>query len=185
MAMSNNELAEKIDAQVHMLNNHYVLGGVALAQGRLDEAFIYLEKSARICEQSMYKFPVARILATQSMTLARIGKSHEAWSLIVEALEYGVKLHSYINLSFALPGAAFLMAISGKYEDTLELWGLIEEKTMCGKSPWLEDVVGKPIKELASSIPLEVIKAAKARGRTMDLFDTAAALLNEFEGKQA
>jgi hypothetical protein len=48
-------------------------------------------------------------------------------------------------------------------------------------SRWFEDVVGGHILATATTLPPEVVAAAKARGRARDLWETAAEILAEFE----
>lgn len=61
---------------------------------------------------------------------------------------------------------------------------MIDERGHCGKTPWFEDVVGRDIKQMASTLPAEVAQAAYARGQKKDLFVTAAELLEEFKAQQ-
>jgi hypothetical protein len=49
-------------------------------------------------------------------------------------------------------------------------------------SRWFEDVAGRHIKEVAASLPLEVVAAAEARGRGRDVWETAEVLLKELVG---
>ena len=48
-----------------------------------------------------------------------------------------------------------------------------------GNSSWFEDVAGQHIKAVAATLPPEVVEAAQARGRALDLWETAEALQAE------
>jgi tetratricopeptide (TPR) repeat protein len=184
IADSNNELANQIQDTYSMMINHYTLGGVALPQGQLEQAAYYLEKAVDSCNQNGFHFISAQVMGTWSIALSRMEQIREGHERMIEALQSGVELHSYTNLSFAVPAAALLLAINGQAERAVELCGLIDEKAMCGKTPWFEDVAGKTIKELAADLSPEVVEAARERGRQRDLFITAAELLKEFKEQE-
>jgi predicted ATPase/DNA-binding SARP family transcriptional activator len=179
MAESNYEFAIHINDPYSMMINLYTLGGVALAQDRPEEANPYLENSTNTCNQNLIHFILAQVVGTWSIALYRSGNIKFGYERMMESIQTGVRLHSYTNLSFAVPAAALYLAINGQAERAVELCGLIDEKAMCGKTPWFEDVAGKTIKEMAADLPPEVVEAARERGRQRDLFVTAAELLEE------
>jgi DNA-binding SARP family transcriptional activator/predicted ATPase len=163
---------------------NYVLGGATLAQGQAEQASAFLENAAAFLKQVGFSSDWAWAIGTWSLALNKMGQLKKAQEVLVEALQTGVELHSYPSLSYALPSAAYMLAIDGKVERAVELCGLIDEQAMCGKTPWFEDVVGKSIKEISASLPPKVVEAARERGRNRDLFDTAAELLEEFKNQK-
>ncbi len=183
MAQSNLDLANQLDNTYAKLVINYVLGCGDLAQGQVEQAAVFLEKAATFANQRGNRAHWAWVVGTWCIALNRMGQARQAQELLVEALQIGVELHSYPSLSFALPAAAFMLANAGQVERAVELCALIDEHAMCGKTPWFEDVAGKSIKEMAASLPPEVVEAARQRGRQRDLFSTAAELLEEFKGK--
>ncbi len=180
-AESNYEFAIHINDPYSMMINLYTLGGVALAQDRPEEANPYLENSTNTCNQNLIHFILAQVVGTWSIALYRSGNIKFGYERMMESMQTGVRLHSYTNLSFAVPAAALYLAINGQVERAVELCGLIEEKSMLRNSPWFEDVAGKTIKELAADLSPEVVATARERGRQRDLFVTAAELLEEFK----
>jgi hypothetical protein len=53
-------------------------------------------------------------------------------------------------------------------------------KIKSNNSRWWSDVVGQEIENAGSSLTRSVFEAAKTRGISLDLWETAEALLNEF-----
>jgi len=185
IAEENIILANQINDSFSLMMNHYTLAGVALAPGMLEQADSILEKAADSCTQNGYHFILAQVVGTRSIALSRLGQVRQGYERMIDALQTGVELHSYTNLSFALPAAALMLAISNQVDRAVELSALIDERTMCGKTPWFEDVAGNTIKELATSLPPEIVDVAKERGRKRDIFTTAAELLEEFKSRDA
>ncbi len=180
MAQSNMELENQLNDIFAKACNYYALGGVALAQGHVEQASPFLEKAATFIKQTGDLTNWAWAAGTWSLALIKLGQGRQAQELLLLALQTGVKLHSYPSLSFTLPTVALVLANTGQVERAVELCGLIDEHAMCGKTPWFEDVAGKTIKEMASSLTPEVVEAARERGKQRDLFSTAAELLEEF-----
>jgi len=63
----------------------------------------------------------------------------------------------------------------------VELYALAATHGIVANSKWFDDIAGDEIAAAAEKLPAEVAKAAKARGRSLDLWDTAADLLEELE----
>ncbi len=181
MAQGNLEQANQLGDTYCKIVNHYVLGYVYLAQGHAEQAVIYLEKAAAFANQHGNRAHWAWAVGTLGLALSKLGQLRQAQELMVEALLTSLKIKSYPSLSFALPAVALFLAISGQVELAVELCGLIDEHALCGKTPWFEDVAGKTIKEMAASLPAEVVEAARERGKKRDLFVTAGELLDEFK----
>jgi tetratricopeptide (TPR) repeat protein len=177
------ELANQAqDIKVQGLN-YYTLGGVALAQERVDQASFFLEKASALFKHGCFFDEWSWVVGTWCLALSMSGQISRAQSQLLEALLTGLELHSYTSLSYALPAAALLLATTGKVERAVELCGLIDDKALCGKTQWFEDVAGKAIMDMASDLAPEVVEAASKRGKKRDLFVTAAELLEEFKLK--
>lgn len=63
----------------------------------------------------------------------------------------------------------------------MELYALASRYPYFGNSCFREDVIGKHIAAATATLPPEVIEAAQARGRSRDLSETAAGLLDELK----
>jgi len=182
MAHRTLELADQLSAIFPKALVNYALGGVALAQGQVEKASPFLEKAAMFIKQTGFLPDWAWALGTWSIALGKQGQLQQAQEILVQALQIGAELHSYPALSFTLPSAALLLVTTGKTERAFELCGLIDEKAMCGKTPWFEDVAGREIRQLAAQrLSPEYMQAAYERGRQRDLFATAAELLEELK----
>jgi hypothetical protein len=86
---------------------------------------------------------------------------------------------------FALPGVALLLAQADDVARAVEIWALARCHPFVANSRWFEDVAGRELEALAATLPLEVAEAAQARGRTLDLWQTAATLLTELKATKA
>ena len=65
--------------------------------------------------------------------------------------------------------------------ERLELYALASTQGYVANSKWFADITGDEIAAAAKQLPVEVAEAAKVRGRGLDLWETAAALLEELE----
>jgi hypothetical protein len=59
------------------------------------------------------------------------------------------------------------------------LYTLASQHPAMANSRWFDDVYGSPIAALSEQIPAEAVTAARARGRSLDPWQTAAGLLEE------
>jgi predicted ATPase/DNA-binding SARP family transcriptional activator/tetratricopeptide (TPR) repeat protein len=180
MAQNNLERANQLDDTYAKLVINYALGCVDLAQGQVEQAAMFLEKAATIANQHGNRAHWAWAAGTWSLALVRLGHLKQAQELLVKALQICLEEQSYPSLSFTVPAAALMLTITGQVERAVELCELIDERAICGKTPWFEDVAGKTIKEMAASLAPEVLEAARKRGRQRGLFSTALELLEEF-----
>ena len=96
------------------------------------------------------------------------------------ALQLVIHQHSWETMMYVLPGVALLLSDLGQRERAVELYALACRYPFVANSQWFADVVGKHIAKTAESLPPDVVKAVKARGRSRDLWETAEELLAEF-----
>jgi hypothetical protein len=78
-----------------------------------------------------------------------------------------------------LPGIALFLADEGAIERAVTLYDLASKERFVSNSAWFEDVAGRLIAAAASSLPVKVVARAKASGRALDLWQTAADLRQE------
>jgi hypothetical protein len=91
------------------------------------------------------------------------------------------EMDSFFPLLYGLPAVALYLAGERYMERAVELYSLASTYGFVSNSQWFEDVAGKHISTFAASLPSEVVKAAQSRGRALDIWDTAAKLLDELE----
>jgi hypothetical protein len=87
-----------------------------------------------------------------------------------------VEFRDWECLIDALPPVALLLADAGEVERAVELYALASRYPYVANSRWFEDVVGKPVSAVATSLPQEIVATAQERGRARDLWATAEEL---------
>ena len=78
-----------------------------------------------------------------------------------------------------MPIIPVVLADAGEVERAVELYALAENHPFVAKSRLFEDIAGRHVQATAASLPPDVVAVAQARGRTLDWWDNAAALLKE------
>ncbi len=69
--------------------------------------------------------------------------------------------------------------VNGAKERGVELYALAESLPFVGNSRLFEDIAGKHVAAAGAVLPPAVVEVARARGRTLDWWETAAGLLVE------
>jgi tetratricopeptide (TPR) repeat protein len=155
------------------------LGFLALSESSYVEAQSVFAKSASILRET-WQHIVMIPLTGLGYAACRLGQLPEARRYFAEALTGALAFGSYIPAVFALSGVALLLATSGKAARAVdEVWALCQRHPYVANSKWFADVAGRELEALTASLPLEVAEAAKERGRSLDLWETAEALLDE------
>lgn len=78
--------------------------------------------------------------------------------------------------------AALLLVDQGEQERGVECYALASRHPYVANSRWFEDVAGRYIGAVAETLPPEVVAAARARGRSRELWATAKEVLAELAG---
>ena len=110
-----------------------------------------------------------------------MGQSSLAKRRLKDALKNAVDEKIFLPLIQTLPGIALLFSDQGQVERAVELYALACTQGIVANSKWFADIAGDEIAQAAQGLPVEVVEAAKARGRSLDLWGTAEALLVELE----
>jgi tetratricopeptide (TPR) repeat protein len=111
----------------------------------------------------------------------RLNQIAQAQRHFLEALRLGMQHEHFLPLIHVLPGIALLFADQGEVEQSVELYALASTLDMVANSKWFADIAGDEIAQMAEQLPVEVVETAKARGRELDLWETAKALLVELK----
>ena len=85
----------------------------------------------------------------------------------------------YLNLLWALPALALLLADEGKVEWAVELYALALRHPLVAQSHWYQDLFKLPITEAAAALPPGSVRAVEERGRARDVLTTLSELLAE------
>jgi hypothetical protein len=155
----------------------------ALANGAFAEARGYLHEAVEIGRE-FCAYPWAgtqaagEMLATLAYAERGNGDTAKTREHLREALEKATEIREFCALITALPAAALLLADEGQAERAVEIYALASRYAYVANSQWFEDVAGKQIAAVASTLPPDVVAAAQERGHALDLWATAQELLD-------
>jgi tetratricopeptide (TPR) repeat protein len=157
-----------------------LLGDLALVASSYVEAQAAFAESAHISREEGDN-RVGLALAGQGYAACRLGQWPQARQHLADALTSTLALKTYMPAVYALPGVALLLAATGAGTRAIEIWTLAKCHPFVANSRWFADVAGRELEAVAASLPPEVAEAARERGRTLDLWETAEALRAELE----
>jgi tetratricopeptide (TPR) repeat protein len=158
---------------------HWLLANSRFIHSENQEALSLLRQSAQTCQETGEKRTLNLVKLSQSYVLHKIGHKTQAQQLLAEALDFGLNHRSFIHVLTAIPAKAMFLGEEGETQWAVELYALATSHAFVGNSRWFADAVGQYIKVIAATLPPEVIMAAQARGRNLDLWQTAESLLTE------
>jgi tetratricopeptide (TPR) repeat protein len=178
-------------ALVRAVNNPYVeisvhcfLGYVALVNLDYDEAQAALEEGYRLNQAIQVDAYTFLALSGLGISICFRGDLEQSRRHFRQLLTEGLRRKDFLYLLFALPGLALYLARRGEEERATTVWAQAQCYPLVANSKWYEDVVGRELEAVAASLPPEVAEAARERGRTLDLWETAEALLAELEATE-
>ncbi|MFN2136782.1 MAG: hypothetical protein ACK2UK_12560, partial [Candidatus Promineifilaceae bacterium] len=158
-----------------------LLGEIALVGGDLAGAKGYLMESAAILAEMQHTYE-ALPRAILSHVYLGLGDADGARGSLAGALRTAHSCRSISPTICCLPAAALLAAENGNHQRAVELYGVAQQFAYISHSRWFADVACKALDKVSDSLPPEVAAAAEARGREMDVWETAEALLRELDG---
>jgi len=159
-----------------------ILGSVALAEGSYQEAHGWFQECLPVFQTGSQLEKVAKVFACQGFVAHGLKQRFQAQGYFYQALRGAIESEYYLPLVHTMPGIALLFSDQGEIERAVELYALASTQGIVANSKWFADIAGDEIAETAAKLPAEVIETTKARGRALDLWDTAVELLNELEG---
>jgi tetratricopeptide (TPR) repeat protein len=159
------------------------LGYVALANLNYDEAQAAFEEGYRLNQTIQFNAYTFNVLSGLGFATCFRGALDQSRRHFIELLTEGLRRKDFLYLLFALPGLALYLARRGEVERATTVWAQAQCYPFVANSKWYEDVVGRELEALAASLPPEVAEAARACGRTLDLWAAAAELLAFLENK--
>jgi hypothetical protein len=128
----------------------------------------------------------AWLLAALGGAAFGLGKYSGAKQHLLEALRLTTEFRAFIPLVHLMPVMPLVLA--GE-EDTriatklkvraVEIHAMAQSHPFVAKARLFEDIVGAPMRAAIASLPLDVAATAQARGRELDWWETADALLVE------
>jgi len=118
-------------------------------------------------------------LAVLGFTQLGLGKIRESQYSLYKAVQKASSIGAYFPLIMAFSAIAQHMLLEGENERGIELYSMVSPYRTVSGSRWYEEAVGQQIETAAAHLPEESVTAAKERGRSLDLWETAADLLEE------
>jgi tetratricopeptide (TPR) repeat protein len=156
-----------------------MLGCVALAEEAYAEAQQLFRESAAIYREVGKRDELGLALFGLGCAARGLGDLRQARQHLHEVLRIATETRGFIIHTEALPAIALLLADQREKEQAVELYALASRYPFVANSRWFEDVAGKHIAAVATTLPPEVVAAAQERGRARDLDATVAELLVE------
>jgi DNA-binding CsgD family transcriptional regulator/tetratricopeptide (TPR) repeat protein len=158
------------------------LGNTTFVEGDFAEAKRCLLESATVWE-NLKHFLQALLDAILCYVLRAEGDEKMARNYLQSALRSGIESRYIPPIIYCLPAAALLAADDGHPRKAVELYGLAQQFGHIRNSRWFEDVACRELDEVRASLPPDIVYAAEARGREVDVWDTAGSLLRELDGR--
>jgi predicted ATPase/DNA-binding SARP family transcriptional activator len=174
------------DLEVHdpfILGRAYgVIGWSELAEGRYGEAVQSLEDSVAAFRAYNDQEYVAWSLTALGLALCRLGEREQAHLRLLEALQITVTMRAFIPLLHLMPVFSRALAEtddSRLVERGLELYALAESHPFVARAQLFSGIAGQHIDEIAENRDAETVEATRRRGRALDWWQAAEALLAE------
>ena len=156
-----------------------VFSQIGIANGDAETARMQIDEADRLLLP--YKGWTSRYVAGIPLyrgILASItGKTSDGWVPLKAELITALQHKDLVNLANCLAAAALLKAREADGTAAIELYALARQHPFVAQSLWFADVIGKEIEQAARNLPTTAIQAAQARGRDLDMWETAKNLL--------
>lgn len=175
--------ARKIDDRNLVAWSLWVMGWVMVGVQAYAAAELALRESVAIYRQMFRETDEPRHLGWVLSLLAyvswRLGNQAQALELIREVLPMSLRLRDFLPLLTAMPVTALMLAAHGQKVRAVELYALVWRYPLIANAHGWPAEVGQELATLADELPDAVAAAATIRGQSLDLWQTAAALLEE------
>jgi hypothetical protein len=110
-----------------------------------------------------------------------LGQYTQAQKELCEALRMASEIQTNFPLTTAIMGVALLLADLGKKERAVELYAFISRHPYIANSRWFADIASDYIESIATTLPPEVVAAARNRGQARHLETTVGEILDELD----
>lgn len=160
----------------------FFLGNIAFVEGDLVSAKGYFRESIAVLTELKHIYQ-ANPQANLCYVFRAQGDGDLARDYLLDALRSGIENRSISPIMYCLPSAALLAADDGDRRRAVELYGLALQFGHIANSRWFEDVACRELDGVCASLPADVARAAEERGRELDVWQTAEALLRKLNGR--
>jgi tetratricopeptide (TPR) repeat protein len=163
-----------------------VLGWVAVASKEYEKAIQTMRESIATFQKLDQWYIVPEQTAWSLAALGRaelgLGNRVEAQRHLTKGLELSVEIRAFIPLLHLMPVITLLLAeeddASAK-ERTAKLQGLCISHPFLSRAQLFEDIAWREVRAATEGLPADVFAGSQERGRELDWWETAEALLDE------
>jgi predicted ATPase len=155
------------------------LGKLALIEGRYHEAQQYLQEGLALLN-SVQQNLAAVTHADLTLVARALDLPQQSVYHMVQVLEKTKQLRSQYMICHALPVAALLLADLGQDQRAVEIYSLAWQNSHVNQSKWFEDVIGKKLRQVKSSLAPELARSSWQTGKTLPVWETVEGLIEDF-----
>jgi predicted ATPase/DNA-binding SARP family transcriptional activator len=170
-----------VNHQFHLASTLFYLGRIDLVDGLLEQARQRILESVEIFREMNAHRILPDALFCLAYTFWALNDREKAIANMIQGLRVAIAAQPLNSMRFELPVMALILAGEGQLERAVEFYAAALQSPYIANSRWFEDIAGRHIRELAASLPPDVVAAAEQRGRARDLLATAQELLSELQ----
>ena len=174
------DLAQTYGFELEYTGAISALGYIAMAEGNAQKALEYLEQSVSRHREMKYINEVGLALAALAVVHRYRQDNVQAWECVNETLRIAGNHHTILPLYAGLPAAALLLVDLGDVEEAVEIYAVAMCNPGIRNSRWIQELIGRDISAVESSLPPEVVQAAQKRGQARDIFSAAKDILDQY-----
>ncbi len=167
-------LAEEINTPHPVLFSYWLLGNLSVDEGNYETALGYFAAFEKA------SFSKQEHIGGPGWALLGLGRLEETGTYFAASLQTMLGSQARPIGLDALVGMANIKARTGRLEQALALLALVNDHPSSHFES--REKAGRLWEELVAELPSELVSEAEARGREMDLMQTAESLLAEVEG---
>jgi DNA-binding SARP family transcriptional activator/predicted ATPase len=155
------------------------LGMTALAQNEYRQARDYYQVGVDTMREVGQPDEQAACTGLLGGAYLKLGDLQLARQTLYQALQVSVELKAVWAASWTLPWVALFLTECGDPERAVEVYATATNLPIVANSRWYARVVREDIMAAVAHLSTQVVAAAEQRGRKLDLWQTAAKLLEE------
>ena len=183
------KIGEKALQMGRKLGNDFFICEALALLAQVDIAlgdYVAATERLRECERFCASRPVGSPLYVAGNDLywgivkAVLGQTAVARQHLYTELETAVQRQNKLNLANALAAIALLYITKNELDAVMEIYTVAQQHPFVANSRWFVDVIGTRITAVAQNLSSEAIAAAQARGRALDMWETAEFIRNSF-----
>src|SRR4030065_1420583 len=129
------ELAQENGLGREMAISYWVLGGTALAQGKIQEAYKLMQESVNLYRQVGHQDELGWALAVLADIQTVMGRPEGGKMALNEALQIAVKTRAQYTLKHTLAAMTLILAKEGRAVQAVELYTLVLDDPVWKGSP--------------------------------------------------